>query len=243
MGRQDYETETVIAVAHALRGEGFDASEDGTGRGTPLVPIAFSAMPMNSGKDFVVRETDIAQPIMAAGPALGNQGGDYVVQPVAFDTTQLTSKANRSQPKAGDPSHPLAAGAHAPAIAYGLRRDADRSGEAKTPSMDAHGNLRIRDAGFNAYEELSPTLDTVGPHTVATNWAVRRLTPRECERLQGFPDGYTDVPWRNKNWTPDGPRYKALGNSMAVNVMRWLGRRIELVSTLALSSQDRGNNG
>lgn len=60
-------------------------------------------------------------------------------------------------------------------------------------------------------------------------WAVRRLTPRECERLQGFPDGYTDVPWRNKNWTPDGPRYKALGNSMAVNVMRWIGRRIEMV--------------
>lgn len=60
-------------------------------------------------------------------------------------------------------------------------------------------------------------------------WAVRRLTPRECERLQGFPDSYTDVPWRNKNWTPDGPRYKALGNSMAVNVMRWIGRRIEMV--------------
>ena len=60
-------------------------------------------------------------------------------------------------------------------------------------------------------------------------WAVRRLTPRECERLQGFPDGYTDVPWRNKNWTPDGPRYKALGNSMAVNVMRWIGTRIAMV--------------
>jgi site-specific DNA-cytosine methylase len=50
-------------------------------------------------------------------------------------------------------------------------------------------------------------------------WAVRRLTPRECERLQGFPDDYTDVPWRRRNWAPDGPRYKALGNSMAVNVM------------------------
>jgi DNA (cytosine-5)-methyltransferase 1 len=59
-------------------------------------------------------------------------------------------------------------------------------------------------------------------------WAVRRLTPRECERLQGFPDGYTDI----KNPTPDGPRYKALGNSMAVNVMRWIGRRIEMVVQL-----------
>jgi DNA (cytosine-5)-methyltransferase 1 len=54
---------------------------------------------------------------------------------------------------------------------------------------------------------------------------VRRLTPTECERLQGFPDGYTLVPYRGKA-AADGPRYKALGNSMAVNVMRWIGRRI-----------------
>ena len=58
---------------------------------------------------------------------------------------------------------------------------------------------------------------------------MRRLTPRECERLQGFPDDYTDVPYRRRNWTPDGPRYKALGNSMAVNVMNWLGERMALV--------------
>jgi DNA (cytosine-5)-methyltransferase 1 len=63
---------------------------------------------------------------------------------------------------------------------------------------------------------------------VQSNWAVRRLTPIECERLQGFPDGYTLVPYRGKP-AADGPRYKALGNSMACNVMRWLGRRIEMV--------------
>jgi DNA (cytosine-5)-methyltransferase 1 len=61
-----------------------------------------------------------------------------------------------------------------------------------------------------------------------TSMQVRRLTPTECERLQGFPDGWTLVPWRGKG-APDGPRYKALGNSMAVPVMAWLGRRIELV--------------
>jgi DNA (cytosine-5)-methyltransferase 1 len=54
---------------------------------------------------------------------------------------------------------------------------------------------------------------------------VRRLTPRECERLQGFPDDYTDIKPKGKD-TPDGPRYKALGNSMAVPVMRWIGERI-----------------
>jgi site-specific DNA-cytosine methylase len=59
-----------------------------------------------------------------------------------------------------------------------------------------------------------------------TKMAVRRLTPIECERLQGFPDGYTNIPWNKKPESPDGPRYKALGNSMAVPVMRWIGERI-----------------
>jgi DNA (cytosine-5)-methyltransferase 1 len=60
---------------------------------------------------------------------------------------------------------------------------------------------------------------------------VRRLTPVECERLQGFPDNFTAIPWRKKGAEdcPDGPRYKALGNSMAVPVMRWIGERIRLV--------------
>ena len=57
--------------------------------------------------------------------------------------------------------------------------------------------------------------------------AVRRLTPVECERLQGFPDNYTNIPWRKQSESPDGPRYKALGNSWAVPVVRWIGERIE----------------
>jgi DNA (cytosine-5)-methyltransferase 1 len=64
---------------------------------------------------------------------------------------------------------------------------------------------------------------------------VRRLTPRECERLQGFPDDFTQIPYRNKpaGECPDGPRYEALGNSMAVPVMKWIGERIEKVTRLA----------
>jgi DNA (cytosine-5)-methyltransferase 1 len=63
----------------------------------------------------------------------------------------------------------------------------------------------------------------------ATTSAVRRLTPVECERLQGFPDGHTEIPWRNKpsGECPDGPRYKAIGNSKAVPVVRWIGQRIQ----------------
>ncbi len=67
---------------------------------------------------------------------------------------------------------------------------------------------------------------------VRTAMQVRRLTPRECERLQGFPDDYTLIPWRGKP-AADGPRYKALGNSMAVPVMRWIGERIAQVEALS----------
>ena len=75
-------------------------------------------------------------------------------------------------------------------------------------------------------------LRTAGGHgapAVAQAMTVRRLTPRECERLQGFPDDWTMIPWRKKpaEDCPDGPRYKALGNSMAVNVMAWIGERID----------------
>jgi DNA (cytosine-5)-methyltransferase 1 len=67
---------------------------------------------------------------------------------------------------------------------------------------------------------------------VATAMQVRRLTPVECERLQGFPDNYTNIPWRKKPESPDGIRYKAMGNSMAVPAMRWIGERIAAVEAL-----------
>ena len=90
---------------------------------------------------------------------------------------------------------------------------------------------------FPCFKELSPTVkvgsggNNGNPPGVMQSMAVRRLTPVECERLQGFPDDYTRIPWKKKpaDECPDGGRYKALGNSMAVNCMRWIGRRIELV--------------
>lgn len=171
-------------VAHSLRGEGFDASEDGTGRGTPLVPC------------WSVTQDSCPVSIEEMSPALKVGTGLDMGQPpcVAFDTTQITSAANYSNPKPGDPCHPLAAGAHPPAIASS---------------------------------------------------AVRRLTPRECERLQGFPDDWTLIPWRGKpaSECPDGPRYKALGNSMAVPVMRWIGERIAQAEAIPAAFIDTGNPG
>jgi DNA (cytosine-5)-methyltransferase 1 len=226
-GRMDFESETFIAQATA-----------------PTLDANFGRLQGASGQDL-------------------NHGHGHLV---AFDTTQITSAQNRNNPQPGDPCHPLAAGAHppavafnwqgggtqttlgydpeagtvgtlaadqTPAIAYGIRSDASRDGAAKTPSADAEGRVRLRDPGLGIYDGLAPTLDAGQPHTVAAGWSVRRLTPTECERLQGFPDSWTAVPWRG-GIMPDGPRYKMLGNSMAVNVMRWIGRRIEAVDALGL---------
>jgi DNA (cytosine-5)-methyltransferase 1 len=73
--------------------------------------------------------------------------------------------------------------------------------------------------------------DTEHIGAVLQTMAIRRLTPKECERLQGFPDDWTKIPYRNKpaDQCPDGPRYKACGNSMAVPVMRWIGTRIQMI--------------
>ena len=78
------------------------------------------------------------------------------------------------------------------------------------------------------------TLTTTDHHAVSDGFQVRRFTPAECERLQGFPAGHTKIPWRGKPAAdcPDGPRYKAIGNSMAVPVMRWIGERIEQVNQI-----------
>jgi len=82
--------------------------------------------------------------------------------------------------------------------------------------------------------DVSPSMLTSAAFSAYKQMAVRRLTPTECERLQGFPDGFTQIPYRNKpaDKCPDGPRYKALGNSMAVPVMRWIGERIQQVDSL-----------
>jgi DNA (cytosine-5)-methyltransferase 1 len=82
--------------------------------------------------------------------------------------------------------------------------------------------------GYLGSDETAFTLSTQQDQQVFLNMAVRRLTPVECERLQGFPDNYTNI----KENCPDGARYKALGNSMAVPVMRWIGERINSYETM-----------
>ena len=90
--------------------------------------------------------------------------------------------------------------------------------------------MLFRSKGYLGKDEKAFTLSTVQDQQISHGMAVRRLTPVECERLQGFPDGYTVIAWRGKAEPPDAPRYKAMGNSMAVPVMRWIGERIQRVN-------------
>jgi DNA (cytosine-5)-methyltransferase 1 len=111
-------------------------------------------------------------------------------------------------------------------------------GKVDAPEVDAYTCLPVQAAhshavAFNSNarpDELSltetATLTCSQSAATLTSMQVRRLTPVECERLQGFSDNYTDIKPNGKP-TPDGPRYKALGNSMAVPVMRWIGERIQ----------------
>ena len=92
--------------------------------------------------------------------------------------------------------------------------------------------LAVDAYNYDTNEHVSAAIGTMACHNrnmAAQGMQVRRLTPVECERLQGFPDGYTNIPWRGKPESPDGPRYKALGNSWAVPCARWIGERIKAI--------------
>jgi DNA (cytosine-5)-methyltransferase 1 len=109
------------------------------------------------------------------------------------------------------------------------------------PVFPMHGGMINRKekngpggTGFGEENSSSYTLTAGGmvKHGVVIAKKIRQLTPLEYERLQGFSDNYTKISWRKKTEPPDAPRYKALGNSMAVNCMRWIGERIQQVEAL-----------
>ena len=181
----------------------------------------------NNRRDGARLYGDLTNTLQAfAGTGGGN--GPMVAQPIPFDTTQITSPQNGCNPQPGAPCHPLAAGAHPPAIAQPI-------------------SMRESGMGYWMEDTVAGTIDAnMGMSGHANrpavikqqSMAVRRLTPVECERLQGFRDNYTNIPWRKKDESPDGPRYKALGNSMAVPVMNWIGKKIQKISLNPIDSPD-----
>ncbi|MFC7067430.1 DNA cytosine methyltransferase [Brucella rhizosphaerae] len=189
MGRQDYETETMIAFAQNTRDEVRIVNGDG------LIAGALAYEPGMNQQTYLAFDCkasgrsgfgvgEISPTLRAMNSVDGNQnaGGQVAVcAPVAWSSMPQNSGKDYKALQV-DVAQPLMAG--------------------------------------------GPVGGNQGGDYIQQQWAVRRLTPTECERLQGFPDEYTNIPWRNKPNSPDGPRYKALGNSWAVPKFRWIGERI-----------------
>jgi len=170
----------------------------------------------------------------------------HAVCHVIFDTTQVTSPTNGSNPQPGDPCHPLVKNGHVPLLVSQpiILDDQDGSvmsvyenGITGTLRAQAHGHepIIVQESPLafgwqNSHQQgdsvgnVTPTLDKSKTPAVIYKTLVRRLTPLECERLQGFPDNYTDIPGAS-----DSKRYAALGNSMTTHVMQFIGKRIDMV--------------
>jgi len=181
--------------------QGTLSAGDGRRRGGSIDPAMLVAF---SCKDHAQDAGDTAPTLRAMGHDGSPQNGGGQVAVASFDERNITSRENRSRVAYGDPSHTLH---EAPPTIIG-------SGVAGPLGQ------RMRGGDEMARQNYQPTSS-----------GVRRLTPLECERLQGLPDNWTLVPYRGKP-AADGPRYKAIGNSMAVPCMRWIGERIAAVEKI-----------
>ena len=184
-------------ISHALTGEGFDASEDGSGRGTPLVARTLLGKSNDSHADDLDTYIPVVSPALMARDAKG---------PSSDGDGALLTLAIRGR-----------AGGH--------QLETREDGTANAILTPSGGRAGI---GVGAVAVFDPNQITSKANRSRCEADVRRLTPRECERLQGFPDDYSLVRYNGKP-AKDGPRYKAIGNSMAVPVMVWIGKRIQMV--------------
>jgi len=300
MSRQDFETETLASysaptkvndslnstqqtyIAHSLSADGFDASEDGTGRGVPLIAGTLSTRyGAASGRDlsdssailpvaFNLRGREGgAMPEVSESASLRASAGGSTNSYIAFSAKDHGADADVIAPTLRGMGHDASHSNGGGQIAIAFSADhqgIQRVEEADSPvaftlhgsdgttsiasSTEVAGSLRTRAPGsienssttavLQAQSVASPLTASYGkqadssdtskgpPNLLCSQMAVRRLTPRECERLQGFPDDYTLIEYRGK-LAADGPRYRSLGNSMAVPVMRWIGERIAAI--------------
>ena len=172
------------------------------------------------GSDGECADTVTSKWAKGSGGPSGNECGLFVAHKV-YETHPADSRVKEM----GDVCQTVTSrwgtgGGNVPLVqAYSIREDAKANNFSATP-------LSVTPA----LQAMQPSVQSHHAQTfIAGNMAVRRLTPRECERLQGFKDDYTVIPWK-KGESPDGHRYKALGNSMAVPVMRYLGEKINEIN-------------
>jgi DNA (cytosine-5)-methyltransferase 1 len=201
-------------VAPSLVSSGRGVARTGDTRGQdPVVAVAF-------GGNNTAGPIEVATAVNAHGVPHGRldfESETFVAQPICFSAKDYGADATVGLAptlRAGGFTDSHANGGVMPAIAHTVAIRGREGGGTAELGGEVATALRASQGGGDK------------PHVLTS--AVRRLTPTECERLQGFPDGYTDIPWRGKPNSPDGPRYKALGNSWAVPKFTWLGRRIAM---------------
>jgi len=217
----------VVAVrgdeAHALTAEGHDASEDGTGRGTPVVAMTYAVEPeTGQGADLRARQTDESPAITATSEARSTDRGVRVVEPIPYRKSKRAASTEEDETWVDD--------GDANTLTPFDQGDARTTHAIVEPVADEPMAVRM---GWGNSRESIRTDDHVG--TLATDgaahvaeqtsednpaWGVRRLTPVECERLQAFPDRWTEPAGS------DSGRYRALGNAVTVSVPQWLFARM-----------------
>lgn len=272
------EASTTTVIAHSLTAEGFDASEDGTGRGPPIIPLLeVGARTGREGHEDV----DGLGVGDAGDPMFTLQGGKQ--HGIAIPVQNATRGKSQNGLGIGGEAMFTLDGASQHAVAFrentraevkfvenGIAQSLTNGGgkpgqgfpavmaiadpisanEARTYTHEGSNNFRLRNCvqspmsftertrsdgrNLEAQDDLAYALCNPGSggrthsrQLLDSRMAVRRLMPIECERLQGFPDGFTLVTYRSKP-AADGPRYRALGNSMCVNEVRWILTRIEM---------------
>ena len=223
--RDDFDPATVLFEFDGVRRDTAPSRE----AGKTIAPCVTNGPPFSrTGNERVEAEAMVVQTTTYSTPAIGvlrkdeisscitkNTGGGgetqnpaFVVQPISLQDITPREKAQNGR------------GWNDDGTAYTVDTHATQ-GVAQPISFGAQ--MSVPQVDF----DLNQTLQAKNPMAVMQSMAVRRLTPVECERLQGFPDNYTNIPWRKKDESPDGLRYKALGNSWAVPVVRWIGHRIQ----------------
>lgn len=213
-------------VTHSLRADGLDASEDGTGRGTPLVSVAHRKDVLD-GSAYEADASSILRTLRReAGTQTVAEWGSRILDSLQSPEVLRAWMHGASLRLASD----------------SFRRWVDDRSLSREEGVAARAMREVWENGPDGRspqgrglakqlgQQLGKTLPKLSLEN-ASEWAVRRITPREAERLQGFPDDYTLIPDRGR-MAADGPRYKALGNSMAVPEIRWIGQRVAMVDQL-----------
>lgn len=208
---QHNSTNSVAATLHTETGNKMNAED-------MLPSVAWCLQERDAkGPDSDTKEghliPDLADPLTAVSPMREGTNNFKLRNCIPFDTTQITHPANRSRCEPGSPSHTLPTNGHPPAVAFRPRFARNGRG---APREDVSYPLTAEPGRTGNGDSAQ----VVGQPSVG----VRRLTPTECERLQGFPDGWTDV-----GGSSDSSRYRQMGNAVSVPVAEWIGRRIARV--------------